>query len=191
MSDRIADIWGPRTPHGPREEWPVRVDQYLLPDTDAAEVDWVQSACVMCSNGCGMDIAVADGRIVGVRGRADDRVNHGRLGPKGLFGWQANGSADRLTTPLVREAGQLRPATWDEAMTRVVEHTRAVLDEHGPLGMGFYNSGQLFTEDYYTLAMVVRGGIGTPAPTTTASAPVTAGAPPTVSASHVTESESR
>ena len=33
-----------------------------------------------------LDIAVKDGRIVGVRGRADDRVNHGRLGPKGLYG---------------------------------------------------------------------------------------------------------
>ncbi len=39
-----------------------------------------------------MDIAVRDERIVGVRGRAEDRVNHGRLGPKDLFGWQANAS---------------------------------------------------------------------------------------------------
>jgi hypothetical protein len=37
-----------------------------------------------------MDIAVTDGRMVGVRGRADDRINHGRLGPKDLYGWQAN-----------------------------------------------------------------------------------------------------
>jgi ferredoxin-nitrate reductase len=37
-----------------------------------------------------------------------------------------------------------------------------VLNSQGPLGMGFYTSGQLFLEDYYTIAMVVRGGIGTP-----------------------------
>ena len=49
-----------------------------------------------------MDIAVRDGRIVGVRGRAVDRVNRGRLDPKDLFGWQANNSPDRLTRPLVR-----------------------------------------------------------------------------------------
>jgi len=36
---------------------------------------WVHSACVLCANGCGMDIAVKDGRIAGVRGRAVDRVN--------------------------------------------------------------------------------------------------------------------
>jgi hypothetical protein len=39
------------------------------------------------SNGCGLDIAVKNGRVVGVRGRATDRVNKGRLGPKGLTGY--------------------------------------------------------------------------------------------------------
>ncbi|HTM90768.1 MAG TPA: hypothetical protein VL095_00010 [Flavisolibacter sp.] len=29
---------------------------------------WVQSACLLCSNGCGMDTGVKDGRITGVRG---------------------------------------------------------------------------------------------------------------------------
>jgi len=109
-----------------------------------------------------MDVAVADGRIVGVRGRAHDRVNHGRLGPKGLFGWQANNAADRLTQPLVRRDGQLEPASWEEAMSLVVERSKQVLTEHGPLGMGFYNSGQLFLEDYYTLGVMVRAGLGTP-----------------------------
>lgn len=39
-----------------------------------------------CSNGCALDIGVKDGKVVGVRGRATDRVNKGRLGPKGLNG---------------------------------------------------------------------------------------------------------
>jgi ferredoxin-nitrate reductase len=162
MTDRIADIWGMRTPHPAGTPWPVRVDEYVEAGVSVDEVDWVRSACVLCSNGCGMDIGVHSGRIVGVRGRADDRVNHGRLGPKGLFGWQANNSPDRLTEPLVRRDGRLQPATWDEAMDLVVERSRQVLTESGPLGMGFYNSGQLFLEDYYALALVVRGGIGTP-----------------------------
>jgi anaerobic selenocysteine-containing dehydrogenase len=62
----------------------------------------------------------------------------------------------------VRRDGELRPASWDEAMDLVVERSRHVLNEQGPLGMGFYNSGQLFLEDYYTLAVLVRAGIGTP-----------------------------
>lgn len=84
---------------------------------DESDVDaWVQSASILHSNGDGLDIAVKDGRIVGVRGRAEDRVNHGRLRPKDLFGWQANGSPDRLTRPLVREGGELVECDWDTAM---------------------------------------------------------------------------
>ncbi|SMC47990.1 Molybdopterin oxidoreductase [Kibdelosporangium aridum] len=118
-------------------------------------------AAVLHSNGDGMDLAVKDGRIVGVRGRADDRVNHGRLDPKNLFGWQANNSADRLTTPLVREGDQLVESTWDEAMSRVVARSKQLLDEQGPSTLGFYTSGQLFAEKYYTLAAIAHGAIGT------------------------------
>jgi anaerobic selenocysteine-containing dehydrogenase len=118
-----------RTPFGPGATWPVRVDGFLDDGVTPEQVErWVPSACVLCSNGCGLDIAVAGGRMVGVRGRADDRVNHGRLGPKGLFGWQANRAADRLTRPLVREGGELVERDWDTAMGRVVERSRRQLD---------------------------------------------------------------
>ncbi len=162
MTDRIVNIWGSRTPHAAGSAWPLRVDQYVKEGIPEAEVEWFRSACVLCSNGCGMDIGVHAGRMVGVRGRASDRVNHGRLGPKGLFGWQANHAPDRLTEPLVRRDGRLDGASWGEAIELVVERSRQVLKEQGPLGMGFYNTGQLFLEDYYTLAVVARGGIGTP-----------------------------
>src|SRR3954468_14378865 len=162
MTDRIADIWGGRTAYASGEEWPARTDQYLADGVSEADVTWVQSACVLCSMDCGMDLAVRDGRLVGVRGRTTDRVNHGRLGPKGLFGWQANAAPDRLTRPLVRRNGTLEPAGWDEAMDLVVERSRQVLNTVGPLGMGFYTSGQLFLEDYYTIGLVARAGIGTP-----------------------------
>src|SRR3954470_22003697 len=113
--DGIADIWGPRAPFAAGRRWPVRVDQHL----EARPDHWVRSCCVLCSNGCALDIGVRDGRIVGVRGLKTDRVNRGRLGPKGLLAWQANTSPDRLTRPLIRDGGTLREATWDEAMTRV------------------------------------------------------------------------
>jgi ferredoxin-nitrate reductase len=163
MTDRIQAPWGPRTPFGPGATWPVRVDGFLDDGVTPEQVErWVPSACVLCSNGCGLDIAVAGGRMVGVRGRAGDRVNHGRLGPKGLFGWQANRAADRLTRPLVRESGELVERDWDTAMGRVVERSRRQLDTAGPGSIGFYTSGQLFCEEYYTLAVIGKAGLGTP-----------------------------
>lgn len=161
-TDRITDIWGARTAFAPGQTWPVRVDQFLADDLRADQVDrWVRSACLLCSNGCGVEIAVKDDRIVGVRGRAQDRVNHGRLGPKGLFGWQGE-QRDRLTTPLVRDNGRLVATDWDTAMGAVVARSRALLDERGPRSHAFYTSGQLMAEEYYTLAVIGKGGIGTP-----------------------------
>jgi anaerobic selenocysteine-containing dehydrogenase len=160
--DRIAEPWGTRTPYGLDESWPVRVDSYLDGGLREQDVDrWVQSASILHSNGDALDIAVKDGRIVGVRGRAGDRVNHGRLGPKDLFGWQANASPDRLTRPLVRESGQLVETDWDTAMGRIVQRSQELLDEQGPSALGFYTTGQLFLEEYYTLGVIAHGGIGT------------------------------
>lgn len=160
--DRIAEPWGTRTPYPSGGTWPVRVDSHLAEGVSPEDVDrWVQTASILHSNGDAMDIAVKDNRIVGVRGRAMDRVNHGRLGPKDLYGWQANGSPDRLTRPLVRRNGKLVETDWDTAMGQVVAHSKALLAEQGASAIGFYTTGQLFAEEYYTLGTIAHGGIGT------------------------------
>ncbi len=142
----------------PREDGSVLENGVSEEDVDR----WVQTAAILHSNGDGLDIAVKDGRIVGVRGRAEDHVNRGRVGPKDLFGWQANDSEDRLTKPLVRENGELVEVSWEEAMDRIVERPKKLLEEKGPLAFGFYTTGQLFLEEYYTFATLGRAGLGTP-----------------------------
>lgn len=154
--DSIGDIWGQRTPF--EGEWPVRVDENITEEPDK----WVQSACVLCSNGCGIDIGVKDGRIVGVRGRKEDITNFGRLGPKGLHGWVANNSKDRLTKPRIRKNGKLEEASWDEAMDLIVKKSKEIIEKHTSLGIGFYTSGQFFLEEYYTLGVLGKAGLGTP-----------------------------
>lgn len=152
----IKDIWGERAPY--HKAWSERVDERTNESAEA----WIQSACVLCSNGCGLEIGVKDGRIVGVRGRADDHVNRGRLGPKGLHGWEANNSPDRLTTPLIRKHGNLEPASWDEAMNLIIQKTKTIVSKHSASAIGFYTSGQLFIEEYYTLGVIGKAGLGTP-----------------------------
>lgn len=115
----------------------------------------------MCSAGCGLDVGVRDGRIVGVRGSAADHVNRGRLGPKGLHGWEANHSPDRLTRPLIRRNGVLEPASWDEALGLVAARTADIKARYGAGALGFYNSGQLRLEEYYTLSVMAQVGLGT------------------------------
>ena len=131
--DRIAEPWGERTPYRPGESWPGRVDTFLAPGVQESQVEhWVRSASLLHSDGDAMDIAVSGGRMVGVRGRLGDRVNRGRLGPKDLYGWQANHSRDRLTAPLIRRDGRLVETDWDTAMDRIADHSRQLLHSHGP-----------------------------------------------------------
>ena len=105
----IKNIWGDRTPY--RGEWPARVDARVLEEPE----QWVQSACTR-SNGCGIDIGVNDGRIVGVRGR--EVIDQLWAAPaEGTVRLVVNNSPDRLTKPLIREDGILREASWARPWT--------------------------------------------------------------------------
>ncbi|MFG2120077.1 molybdopterin-dependent oxidoreductase [Streptomyces sp. NPDC048710] len=53
------------------------------------------------------------------------------------------------------------PCGWDTAMDRIATRSRELLDENGPGSIGFSTTGQLFLEEYYTLSVIARAGIGT------------------------------
>lgn len=127
---------------------------------DAEPDTWVHSACILCSNGRGLHIAVKDGRIVGVRGAVDHPVNFGHLGPKGEHGWVANDSRRRGTRPMIRRNKDepLLPVSWQEAMQYFVERFRAAWRQ-GHQNLACYNSGQLTLEELYTLGKLWRGGL--------------------------------
>ena len=66
----------------------------------------------------------------------------------------------RLTTPMVRDNGRLRPATWDEALDRAVDGFRAVLDRHGPDGFGMFSCSKATNEMNYAAQKFIRTAIG-------------------------------
>ena len=103
LEGRLSDIWGPRTPYGRGDVWPTRVDQLLEPGVDASGVEWVQSACVLCSNGCGLDIAVGDGQPLGLAmtyggpgvGLFCCKQKYSRLAPGRLVGLTTDAKGNR------------------------------------------------------------------------------------------------
>lgn len=62
---------------------------------------------------------------------------------------------------MIRRKGRLERASWDEAMSLIVEKTIEVQKRLTSHGIGFYTSGQLFLEEYYALALVGKGGLHT------------------------------
>ena len=66
----------------------------------------------------------------------------------------------RLTQPLVREAGSLRPATWDEALDRAAAGFRRVVDRHGPQAFGLFSCSKSTNEMNYVAQKFARTVIG-------------------------------
>jgi formate dehydrogenase major subunit len=68
--------------------------------------------------------------------------------------------SQRLTTPMVRRDGELREATWDEALDRAAAGFRSVLDEHGPTAFGMFSCSKTTNEVNYAAQKFARTVIG-------------------------------
>jgi anaerobic selenocysteine-containing dehydrogenase len=122
---------------------------------------WVATTCGYCSVGCGMLVGVKNGRAVAVRGNPDHPVNRGKLCPKGLSEHYILEAEGRARYPLRRKDGKLTRVTWDEALDTMLARFRAVQQKYGPDSLAVLSTGQLVTEEFYTLGKLVQLGFGT------------------------------
>ncbi|MDX6364050.1 MAG: assimilatory nitrate reductase catalytic subunit, partial [Streptomyces sp.] len=97
--------------------------------------------CPYCALQCGMNLTPAPGGGVEVTERADFPVNRGALCGKGRTAPALLSSRVRLTSPLVRRAGVLEPATWDEALERIAGGFSRIRAEHGPDACAVFGGG--------------------------------------------------
>lgn len=68
---------------------------------------------------------------------------------------------ERLTTPLVRDDGELRPASWDEALERAAAGFQRTLAASGGDGIGFFSCSKATNEVNFLAQKLVRQGFGT------------------------------
>jgi anaerobic selenocysteine-containing dehydrogenase len=122
---------------------------------------WTRTTCGYCSVGCGMLIGTRDGKAVAARGNPDHPVNRGKLCPKGLSEHQILAAPGRATTPMLRKNGTIVPVSWDEALDTMIARISDIQRKHGPQALGVIGTGQLLTEEFYTLGKLVQLGFGT------------------------------
>lgn len=72
----------------------------------------------------------------------------------------SRGRLPRLTEPLVRDGGVLRPATWEEALTRAADGIRGAVARHGPDTFGLFSCSKATNEVNYAAQKFIRGAIG-------------------------------
>jgi formate dehydrogenase alpha subunit len=116
----------------------------------------VPSICTFCGVGCGIGLRLDDGQVVGVEPQPGHPVSQGQLCAKGWSTSFAIDGQNRLGTPLIKEHGCFRRATWDEALARVASEFNLALDELGPQGVGLISCARATNEDNYAAQKFAR-----------------------------------
>ena len=124
------------------------------------EIKYVPTICPYCGTGCGLNFVVKDDKIVGVEPYKRHPVNEGKVCPKGNFGYEFINREDRLTTPLIKENGEFREASWDEALDLVANKLKEVSNED-PNKVGFYACARSPNENIYITQKLARVACGT------------------------------
>jgi formate dehydrogenase major subunit len=119
-----------------------------------------KTVCTYCGVGCSFDIWTKGRHILKVE-PAHGAANGVSTCIKGKFGWDYVNSADRLTTPLIREGDGFREATWEEALTLVARRFAEIKAANGPDALAFISSSKCTNEESYLMQKLARAVIGT------------------------------
>lgn len=131
---------------------------------DKGVVEWKYTTCGYCSTGCSIEVGLdGGGKAVASRGVAGADVNRGKLCLKGIFEHELFYSANRGTVPLMRDKyyEPFQQASWDDALDKVTSEIQRIQSSYGRDSFAIVSTGQIMTEEFYTLGKLARGVIGT------------------------------
>ncbi len=123
----------------------------------------VDSACLLCGCGCGINVSTQDGRVVKINAGAPEGSAERYICAYGRFGFDCIEADSRITSPMKRVDGELRPTTWQDALGTVASKLRDAGKD-----AGFIATAGLLNEDALTLARLAAAA-GVPNADTTAS----------------------
>jgi len=119
------------------------------------DIEGSGSICTLCPAQCNISFTVRDDRVMRVLARQNDEVDDGWLCDKGRFAYQSIHVAERLTEPMVRDGGELRPVSWERAL----QEAATALERAGARTAAIAG-GQASNEEGYLLARLLREGLG-------------------------------
>src|SRR5947209_6497300 len=121
------------------------------------DIEGAGSICTLCPSQCNIHLTVRDERVLRVLARDNPQVDDGWLCDKGRFAYQAIHVEERVTEPLIRDGGELRPVSWERALDEAAAGLRRARGRVGALaGSGTSN------EEGYLLARLMREGLDSP-----------------------------
>ncbi len=117
------------------------------------DIEGAGGVCTLCPAQCNVEFTVRDEKVVRVLIREHDGVDDGWLCDKGRFAYQAIHVDERITRPLVRDGGQLRPVSWERAFETAAEIARHQGRTAALVGGGASN------EEAFLLQRLLREGL--------------------------------
>lgn len=136
---------------------------------------WERVTCGYCSTGCVVEIGLNEhGKPISTKGVADAEVNKGKVCVKGQFCHEQMNAKGRGHKPLLRSELDITSekiikdldepfssVSWDYALDTTAAGIKSIQGRYGRDSFAVISTGQLFTEEFYTLGKLVRGLIGT------------------------------
>ncbi len=126
--------------------------------------EWKYATCNYCSTGCSIEIGLdKDKKVVTSRGHGGADVNRGKLCIKGLLEHELFASPGRGAYPLIRSKHfeEFEKTSWDNALDTTANKIKEIQGKYGRDAFAVVSTGQLMTEEFYTLGKLTRGCIGT------------------------------
>lgn len=94
--------------------------------------------CNICEAMCGLIVEHDDDNVLSIKPDPNDPLSRGHICPKAVALQDFRTDPDRVITPLLKVDGAFREISWDAALDIAVDKLRAVQDQHGRDGVGFY-----------------------------------------------------
>ena len=128
------------------------------------DVEDAGSVCTLCPSHCNVTLTVRDERVLRVLSRENPAVNDGWLCDRGRFAYPAGAcrraakrALERVTEPLLRDGGELRPVSWERALTEAAAALKRAGAHSGALV-----GGQASSEEGFLFARLMREGLHSP-----------------------------
>ena len=116
------------------------------------------SICLLCPSQCNIKFTTRDdNKVMRVLARDHKEVDDGWLCDKGRFGYQAIHAPERITEPMVRDGGTLRPVSWERALSDATSALKRAGAKTSALA-----GGEATNEEGFLLQHLLRDVLGSP-----------------------------
>jgi formate dehydrogenase major subunit len=128
---------------------------------DGFPTSWTKTTCPYCGTGCEMEVGVLDDKVIQVRPAKDAPVNNGHLCVKGRYAFGFIDAADRVTSPMIKENGDWREVSWEEALKFTANKMSSIIAENGSDSVAILGSARATNEENYLAQKFARVVAGT------------------------------